>query len=117
MTDEQYHALMEQMYDNALCLNNTTWSNRDTLERMRLRVAEASPITTLDEGRIGVQYCITNIDTSNDDIIRLMTLGFVAGSLVKVETRTGDALEVALMGTRCAIRNSEAQLISVVKFT
>ena len=117
MTDEQYHALMEQMFDLASCLNNTTWSNRDILERMRIRVQEAAPITLLSEGRLHVEYCITRIDTSSDDVVRLMTLGFVPGALVSVRTRTGGMMEVGLMGTCVAIREEEAAMFSVVRFT
>jgi Fe2+ transport system protein FeoA len=117
MTDDQYHALMEQMYDVALCINKTDHANKDALERMRIRVQEASPVTILSEGRLHVEYCITNIDTSDDQILRLMTLGFVPGALVSIRSRTGGAMEVGLMGTCVAIRDEEAALITVVRFT
>lgn len=117
MTDEQYHALMEQMYDVALCLNKTDHANTETLERMRMRVQEAAPITLLSEGRLHVEYCITKIDTSDDAILRLMTLGFVPGTLVSVRSRTGGMMEVGMMGSCIAIREEEAAMVSVVRFT
>lgn len=116
-TDEQHHALMEQMCDVANCLNNTTWANRDILERMRVRVQEAAPITLLSEGRLHVEYCITKVDTSDDRIVRLMTLGLIPGALVSVRSRTGGMIEIEMMGTAIAIREDEAAMFSVVKFT
>lgn len=117
MTDDQYHALMEQMYDVAMCIGNTKYANTDTLERMRQRVVDATPVTKLSDGRLNVEYCITYIDTSDDAILRLMTLGFVPGTLVTIRSRIGEMMEVGMMGATVAIRDEEAAMVTVVKFT
>jgi len=117
VTEEQYHALMEQMYDLSLCLDKTEYGARDIRERMRVRVQEAAPVTLLSEGRLHVEYCITKVDTSDDAILRLMTLGFVPGTLVSVRSRTGGMMEIGMMGSCVAIREEEAAMISIVRFT
>jgi Fe2+ transport system protein FeoA len=116
MTDDQYCALMEQMYDLSLCLDKTEYGAREIRERMKARIQKAAPVNNLCEGETNVEYCITHLDTSDDAVLRLMTLGFTPGALVTIRSRIGGTMEVALMGTSVAIREVDAKLISVVKF-
>ncbi len=86
------------------------------MERLNRRVDDAELVSNLAEGRVGVKYVITRTDTSDPEVIRLCTLGFVIGALVSVVSRTGDSIEIDMMGSKCAIRNEQAKRISVMRY-
>ena len=119
MTDEQYHDMMNQMYD----LGMLVMSDRDDdqlrttlMHRLGRRCDDAALVTNLAEAKTGITYCITLVKFDDDAVLPLLTKGFVVGSLVKVLTRTGDCLEVDLMGCNIAIRNEQAKAFSIIRF-
>lgn len=123
MTDEQYHDLMEQMRDLGLMLLAGPVRDEKMLltmmERLHRRADDSTPVTNLANAKENITYCITLLDFQDDpdgQVLRLCNLGFVVGALVKVITRSGDCIEVDLMGSKIAIRNEQAKAFSITKF-
>lgn len=66
---------------------------------------------TLDKLPVGEVGRVMNVNAGGDSITRLMELGLVAGSLVKVErvSPLGCPMAIRLKGTSIAIRRLDAQ--------
>lgn len=74
---------------------------------------------TLDELRIGQAGTITRIDGQGPVVQRLMALGLLAGSAVRITRRAigGDPIEVAVMDYALSLRREEARRVTVVRET
>jgi len=72
---------------------------------------------TLDELKIGQSGTITRIDGGGPMAQRLMALGLLAGSLVRITRRAigGDPIEVAVMDYQLSLRREEARRVQVVR--
>lgn len=72
---------------------------------------------TLDELKIGQAGTITGISGDGPLVQRLMALGLLAGSSVKVTRRAigGDPIEVEIMDYALSLRREEARRVSVVR--
>lgn len=68
----------------------------------------------LSEVRVGEYGTINNIYVSGPDIIRVMTMGLVLGSKIKVLSRTSGSIEISVEGSRMAIDKEIASKIMVV---
>ena len=74
---------------------------------------------TLDELRIGQAGTITGISGCGPVVQRLMALGLLAGSVVRITRRAigGDPIEVAVMDYALSLRREEARQVTVVRET
>lgn len=74
---------------------------------------------TLDELKIGQTGTVTRIEGSGPVVQRLMALGLLAGSLVRITRRAlgGDPIEVAVMDYALSLRREEARRVHVVRGT
>lgn len=72
---------------------------------------------TLDELTVGQAGTITGIDGQGPLAQRLMALGLLAGSPVRVTRRAigGDPIEVAIMDYALSLRREEARRVRVVR--
>ncbi len=71
---------------------------------------------TLDELKIGQAGTILGIVGEGPAVQRLMALGLLAGSLVRITRRAigGDPIEVAVMDYALSLRREEARRVEVV---
>jgi ferrous iron transport protein A len=71
---------------------------------------------TLDELKIGQTGTITGIVGEGPVVQRLMSLGLLAGSLIRITRRAigGDPIEVAVMDYALSLRREEARRVQVV---
>jgi Fe2+ transport system protein FeoA len=74
---------------------------------------------TLDELKIGQAGTITGISGHGPVVQRLMALGLLAGSAVRITRRAigGDPIEVAVMDYALSLRREEARQVTVVRET
>ncbi len=74
---------------------------------------------TLDELKIGQAGTITGIQGQGPLVQRLMALGLLAGSTVRMTRRAigGDPIEVAVMDYALSLRREEARRVTVVRDT
>ena len=74
---------------------------------------------TLDELKIGQAGTITGIAGRGPVVQRLMALGLLAGSVVRITRRAigGDPIEVAVMDYALSLRREEARRVRVVRET
>lgn len=74
---------------------------------------------TLDELKIGQAGTITGLDGQGPAVQRLMALGLLAGSPVRITRRAlgGDPIEVAVMDYALSLRRAEARRVRVVLTT
>jgi Fe2+ transport system protein FeoA len=74
---------------------------------------------TLDELKIGQAGTITGIVGQGPVVQRLMALGLLAGSAVRITRRAigGDPIEVAVMDYALSLRREEARRVTVVRET
>jgi Fe2+ transport system protein FeoA len=74
---------------------------------------------TLDELKIGQGGTITGIVGQGPLVQRLMALGLLAGSPVRITRRAigGDPIEVAVMDYALSLRREEARRVTVVRAT
>jgi Fe2+ transport system protein FeoA len=74
---------------------------------------------TLDELEIGQAGTITGIQGQGPVVQRLMALGLLAGSPVRITRRAigGDPIEVAIMDYALSLRREEARRVQVVRET
>jgi Fe2+ transport system protein FeoA len=72
---------------------------------------------TLDELKTGQAGTITGIVGQGPAVQRLMALGLLAGSPVRVTRRAigGDPIEVAVMDYALSLRREEARRVTVVR--
>ena len=72
---------------------------------------------TLDELKIGQAGTITGIEGEGPMAQRLMALGLLAGSPVRITRRAigGDPIEVAVMDYQLSLRREEARRVQVVR--
>ncbi len=70
---------------------------------------------TLDELKIGQAGTILAIDGGGPSAQRLMALGLLAGSLVRITRRAigGDPIEVAVLDYALSLRREEARRVRV----
>lgn len=127
MTPDEYHELMQQMYDVAqIVIGRNAHHERSTiLQRMKERVQESAPHTTLDQAVRHHLYVVTRVNFADnhpdwdpliqDNLERLTTMGLTVGALVAIVTKTGGNLEIELHGSRMAIREVDAMRICVTK--
>ena len=71
---------------------------------------------TLDELKVGQTGKITRIEGEGPVVQRLMSLGLLAGSLIRVTRRAigGDPIEVAIMDYALSLRREEARRVQIV---
>lgn len=74
---------------------------------------------TLDELKIGQAGTITGIEGRGPAVQRLMALGLLAGSAVRITRRAigGDPIEVAIMDYALSLRREEARRVMVIRTT
>lgn len=74
---------------------------------------------TLDELSIGQAGTITGIVGEGPVVQRLMALGLLAGSPIRITRRAigGDPIEVAVMDYALSLRREEARRVTVVRET
>lgn len=74
---------------------------------------------TLDELTVGESGTITGIEGQGPVAQRLMALGLLAGSPVRITRRAigGDPIEVAIMDYALSLRREEARRVLVVRET
>jgi Fe2+ transport system protein FeoA len=74
---------------------------------------------TLDELKIGQGGTITGIAGQGPGVQRLMALGLLAGSTVRITRRAigGDPIEVAVMDYALSLRREEARRVTVIRET
>jgi len=74
---------------------------------------------TLDELSIGQAGTITGIVGEGPVVQRLMALGLLAGSPIRITRRAigGDPIEVAVMDYALSLRREEARRVTVVRAT
>ena len=72
---------------------------------------------TLDELKIGQAGTITGISGGGPMAQRLMALGLLAGSAVRITRRAigGDPIEVAIMDYALSLRREEARRVNIVR--
>ncbi len=72
---------------------------------------------TLDELKIGQAGTITGLEGQGPVVQRLMALGLLAGSLVRITRRAigGDPLEVQVMDYALSLRREEARRVTIVR--
>ena len=72
---------------------------------------------TLDELQIGQQGTVVGIEGQGPMVQRLMALGLLAGSPVRVTRRAigGDPIEVAVMDYALSLRRAEARRVTVIQ--
>ncbi|MEP7157837.1 MAG: FeoA family protein [Chloroflexota bacterium] len=72
---------------------------------------------TLDELKTGQAGTITAVEGQGPVVQRLMALGLLAGSLVRITRRAigGDPIEVAVMDYALSLRREEARLVHVLR--
>lgn len=70
---------------------------------------------TLDELKVGQAGTIVRIDGEGPLVQRLMALGLLAGTLVRMTRRAigGDPIEVEVMDYQLSLRRDEARLVQV----
>jgi ferrous iron transport protein A len=71
---------------------------------------------TLDELKIGQAGTITSIEGQGPVVQRLMSLGLLAGSPIRVTRRAigGDPIEIAIMDYALSLRREEARRVRIV---
>ena len=69
---------------------------------------------TLDEVEVGHSCTVLAIKIKDNSVLRIMSLGIIEQTVVKVLTKTKDNLEVLLEGSRLAISKELANCIMVV---
>jgi ferrous iron transport protein A len=74
---------------------------------------------TLDELKIGQAGTITGLEGEGPVVQRLMALGLLAGSPIRITRRAigGDPIEVAIMDYALSLRREEARMVRVVRET
>ena len=74
---------------------------------------------TLDELRNGQAGTITRIEGQGPVVQRLMALGLLPGSAVRITRRAigGDPMEVAVLDYALSLRREEARRVTVVRET
>ncbi|MSR08739.1 MAG: ferrous iron transport protein A [Gammaproteobacteria bacterium] len=72
---------------------------------------------TLDELKVGQAGTITELEGQGPVVQRLMALGLLAGSLVRITRRAigGDPLEVQVMDYALSLRREEARRVMIVR--
>lgn len=72
---------------------------------------------TLDELRVGQAGTITGLEGQGPVVQRLMALGLLAGSLVRMTRRAigGDPIEVQVMDYALSLRREEARRVTIVR--
>ncbi len=72
---------------------------------------------TLDELKIGQAGTITGLQGQGPVVQRLMALGLLAGSLVRITRRAigGDPLEVQVLDYALSLRREEARRVTIVR--
>ncbi len=72
---------------------------------------------TLDELKVGQAGTITGLEGQGPVVQRLMALGLLAGSLVRITRRAigGDPLEVQVMDYALSLRREEARRVTIVR--
>jgi len=68
----------------------------------------------LSEVKVGERGTINNMFIAGPDTLRVMTMGLVLGSEVKVLSRTSGSIEISVEGSRMAIDKEIASKIMVV---
>lgn len=70
---------------------------------------------SLDKGKVGSSYVVLNIKDGSKVKRRIMDLGLVKGTKVRVEGRApfGDPIEIRLRGYKLTLRKEEAKDIIV----
>lgn len=70
---------------------------------------------TLDKGKVGNSYVVLNIKEGSKVKRRIMDLGLVKGTQIKLEGRApfGDPIEIRLRGYKLTLRKEEAKDIVV----
>lgn len=76
---------------------------------------ENSPATTLNQLRPGDSATIESVDDHDEASRRILALGFVPGSIVRVVrcAPLGDPVELEVGGSRFGLRRSESTWIRV----
>lgn len=74
---------------------------------------------TLDELKVGQSATITAINGHGPVVQRLMALGLLAGSPIKVTRRAigGDPIEISIMDYALSLRREEARQVEVTSAT
>ncbi|MCB1596910.1 MAG: ferrous iron transport protein A [Gammaproteobacteria bacterium] len=74
---------------------------------------------TLDELKVGQPATITAVNGHGPVVQRLMALGLLAGSPIKVTRRAigGDPIEVSVMDYALSLRREEARQVEVILAT
>lgn len=72
---------------------------------------------TLDELKVGQSGTITGIEGQGPLVQRLMALGLLAGTAVRMTRRAigGDPIEVEVMDYQLSLRRDEARRVQVVR--
>ncbi len=72
---------------------------------------------TLDELKVGQAGTITRLEGQGPMVQRLMALGLLAGSLVRITRRAigGDPIEVAVLDYALSLRREEARRVRIVR--
>ncbi len=72
---------------------------------------------TLDELKVGQAGTITELEGQGPVVQRLMALGLLAGSRVRITRRAigGDPLEVRVMDYALSLRREEARRVMIVR--
>lgn len=70
---------------------------------------------SLDKGKVGNSYVVLNIKDGSKVKRRIMDLGLVKGTKIRVEGRApfGDPIEIRLRGYKLTLRKEEAKDIIV----
>lgn len=70
---------------------------------------------TLDKGVVGTTYTVVKIQESSKVRRRVMDLGIVKGTKIKVEGKAplGDPIEIGLRGYKLTLRKDEAKDILI----
>nr|WP_142414690.1 ferrous iron transport protein A [Hathewaya massiliensis] len=70
---------------------------------------------SLDKGKVGNSYVVLNIKDGSKVKRRIMDLGLVKGTKIRVEGRApfGDPIEIRLRGYKLTLRKGEAKDIIV----
>jgi len=69
---------------------------------------------TLDEVKVGHSCTVLAIKIKDNSVLRIMSLGIIEQTVVKVLTKTKNNIEVSLEGSRLAISKELASCIMVV---
>ena len=72
---------------------------------------------TLDELKIGQAAVVASIEGHGPVVQRLMSLGLLAGSPVRVTRRAigGDPIEIAVLDYALSLRRAEARQVTVIQ--